>query len=358
MLHVVVFHLFRYSGGNDLLRVWLPIARAVLEGRDPAPFIDNLYGPLFPFALAGGLGAFGGGYPPGIDLVFVIADGASLWLLFRIALRRMSEPVARRLTLAILVSPLLWHGVIVRTQDEPLFVFFLLLTLDSLERGRETLAVSSAVLGTLFTKALFPLWVLPVLLAAGGGWRRLLLRIGSAGALTAAGMALYIAFGWDLQGRFHPTLDLRGSTTWFLFAGGGQPSSTAFRLGLVATALLCIAAGCAAVLRNAGEGPFRSASRGVVAVQAAFLVASPFSLPPHLVHGLPMLAWQAVDEGACEPRPPWRGIVLGLGFCLWQIPALWINSEFWSTIPLLIAGFALYWAWTGWIALARRASPA
>src|SRR5258705_1061737 len=45
--HLVVFHLFRYAGTNDLLNFWAPMARAVLDGRDPSAFTDTLSGPRF-----------------------------------------------------------------------------------------------------------------------------------------------------------------------------------------------------------------------------------------------------------------------------------------------------------------------
>lgn len=53
--HFVAFHLFHYAGTGDLLNGWLPMARAVLEGQDPGVYVDNMYGPFFPYALAFGL---------------------------------------------------------------------------------------------------------------------------------------------------------------------------------------------------------------------------------------------------------------------------------------------------------------
>lgn len=348
-IHILVFPLFRYAGGDDLLRVWVPIARAVLEGRDPVPHLDNLYGPFYPLVLAAGYGLTGGRHAPGIDIPFIVADACALVLLFRVAARRMSTALARRLTLAVLLSPLLWHNEIVRTQDESMFVLFLLLTLDLLDRGRELPGALAAALGTLCTKAVFPLWVFPILVSAGGGWRKTGLRITMAASLTVAGMAAYPAFGWDFPGSFHPVIDVRGSTTWFLVPGGAHASGTAFRVGLgLTTVLVALAGGWAAT--RAGDIRDR-AYCGVVAAQAVFFVACPFTLPPHLVQGLPFLAWQAVREETRSSKPGWKGRLLGLGFCLWQIPSVWLNSEFWREYPWLIAAFAAFWAWTGWLAL-------
>jgi len=347
--HLVVFHLFRYSGGDDLLRVWQPIARAVLEGKDPVPFIDNLYGPGFPFVLASGLALSGGRYLPGIGVPFIVADGIALVLLLRIASRRFPENVARRLTMAVLLSPLLWHNEAVRSQDESMFCLFLLLTLDLLDRGREVPGVLAAAMGTVLTKAVFPLWVFPILIAAGGGWRRTATRVALAGVLTLAGVSAYFALGWDFPGGFHPDIDVRGSTSWFLVPGGAEASVGVFRAGLLMTALLCSAAGFLAA-RRGPELRDRAAS-GVVAAQSAFIVVGPFTLPPHLVQGLPFLAWQAVREGVCAPRLTWKASLLGLGFCLWQIPSVWLNSEFWRDYPALILAFVAFWGWTGWLAL-------
>ena len=355
--HVLVFHVFQYAGSWDLIQVWDPIARAVLEGRDPTPWIDNLYGPLFPHVLAAGLGVSGGTYPPGIDLPFVLADAGALVLLFRIARRSFDEPVARRLTLAVLLSPILWHGVILRTQDEPLFLLFLLGTLDFLQRGKEAGGVVTAALGTAFTKAIFPFWVLPVLLAAGGDRRRMAARVAGAGGLTVALLGVFLLLGWNLAGRFHPTLDVRGSSTWFLFLGARQPPAGVFRAGLVATMLLLAVAGFLSGLLRRPAGTGDAAARGVVAVQGTFFVVSPFTLPPHLVHGLPFLAWQAVREGVTGERPSGTALALGAGFCLWQIPSLWLGSEFWSDYPLLIAAFAAWWGWTAWRAARGGGGP-
>ena len=345
--HLAVFHVFGYPGGHDLREVWTPIARAVLGGGDPGPWIDNLYGPLFPLVLAAGLWLSGGAYPPGIDLPFVLADAGALLLLFRIARRAFPEATARRLTLAVLLSPLLWHGVVVRTQDEPLFLLFLLGTLDLLQTRREAAAVVAAALGTLCTKALFPLWVLPVLLAGVGGAGRTAVRVAAAGLLTAALLGAFALGGWDPLCRLHPTLDVRGSSAWFLVLGDRQPSREVFLAGLAASSLLLAAAGLASAARRPAD-PGDAAARGVVMVQGGFFLLSPFTLPPHLVLGLPFLAWQSACEGAGEARAPLPGLLLGLGFCLWQIPALGLASEHWAGHPVLLAAFAGWWGWSAW----------
>ena len=347
--HVVVFHVFRYPGGDDLTRVWEPIARAVLEGRDPAPYVENLYGPIFPLVLAAGYALSGGSYVPSIGAPFLLADALSLVLLLRIARRRFPEALARRITLAVLASPVLWHGLIVRTQEEPLFALFLLWTVDLLDRKREGPAVFAAAFGTFCTKALFPLWVLPVLLAAGGGWRRVTARTALAGGLTLLGMGLYVGFGGGIRERFGPALAMFGSSPWTIFAGGSWDEPPVFRLGLALTAAGCCAAAFGAALR---PGRFPDlAARGVVAVQAAFLVLSPFSIPLYLAMGLPFLAWQAAEEGGAAGPVLSRGSLLVAAFALWQIPSCYLGAEHWMSRPWLVAPFALTWAWTGWLAL-------
>src|SRR5262245_13305752 len=46
--HLVVFHVFKYAGTNDLLNFWVPMAKDVLDGRDPSAHADSLSGPFFP----------------------------------------------------------------------------------------------------------------------------------------------------------------------------------------------------------------------------------------------------------------------------------------------------------------------
>jgi hypothetical protein len=345
--HLVVFHLFRYAGADDLLEFWVPMARAVLDGRDPGPFADNLSGPLFPYVTAAGLGWSGGRYAPGVDLPFVVADALALLLLLRIARRRVTEAASRRLVLAATLSPLVFLGVTVSTQDESLFVFFLLWTLDLSERGRVLPAAAVAALGTLFTKALFPLWALPVLLAGDGGSRGAVRRVGTAAAFTAVGLAAAFACGWGPAERPEISRVVFGTSAWTFFDSDGRVSSTTFHLGLAATAALAIVAAFVATRRRSGESTSDGAARGVVAVQAAFFAASPYTIPLHLVHGLPFLAWQALREGAAETRPSAAALALLAGFAAWQIPAFAVEASWWPGCAPLLAAFVAFWAWTG-----------
>jgi hypothetical protein len=356
--HLVVFHLFRYTGTNDLLNFWEPMARDVLAGRDPSAHTDPLSGPLFPCVMAIGLALSGGRYVPAIDVPLVAADAAGLWLLLRIARRRMPEESARRLVLAVLLSPLLWIGVTVCTQDEALFAFFLLATLDLADRGRDLGAAVVVALGTLATKALFPLWALPVLVATADGALAAARRVLRAAAWTAVGVAVAVACGWNVLARAESSRGAFGSSAWFLFVPDGRISSAAFHLGLAATALACVAAGLVAARRREGESGCDAAARGVVAVQAAFFVLCPYTIPFHLVHGLPFLAWQAVREGAGER--PLRGAAAALlaGFAAWQAPSIRLGAEEWSAAPLLSAAFAAFWGWTGWRAISAPWTPA
>ncbi len=348
--HLVVFHLFRYDGGHDLRNVWLPVANAVLDGTDPSVHIDNLYGPLFPECLAAGLRLWGRAYPPGIDTVFVLADGLGLLVLFGLARRHLTEPLARRLVLATLLSPVLWHGVVVRTQEESLFVLFLLVALDLLDRGREGVGALATALGTVFTKALFPLWAFPVLLAAGGGRRRATVRVVAAGALTVGALAAFHFAGWQPLGAKSGTLSVRGSSAWLLAPGLAHAGGAAFTAGVLLSAAGCVVAALAALPAREGESVVDRAARGAVAVQGAFFLLSPFTLPPHLVHALPFLWWLAVRGGACAERLSPTSLALAGGLVLWQVPALAVNSEHWSPRPWLVAPFVLWCAWTGWLA--------
>jgi hypothetical protein len=353
--HLVVFGLFRYPGGHDLLEVWKPAGEAALSGGDPWRHLDNLYGPLFPRILALGLWLSGTG--PGIDVPFIAADGAALVLLLRIARRAFPEETARRLTLAVLLSPLLWHGVTVRSQDEPMFAMFLLLALDLVLAGRHGWAALAAALGSLCTKAIFPLWVLPVLLAPRDGWRSTAVRVALAAGLTVVGFGALQAAGWGYSTAFHPVTTVRGTSLWLFLPAALRDSDLAVRAGLGATAMACAGAALACARAPGPSAPVHRAALGVVLVQAVFFVVCPFTLPPHLVHGLPFLAWQAVAEGAAEPKPPRAALLLAGLLCAWQVPAVALNAERWVAYPWLVVLFVATWAWTGWRACGTLGRP-
>jgi hypothetical protein len=346
--HVLAFHVLGWTGGGDLERVWTPTAQAVLDGRNPIPHLDNLYGPLFPWVLGAGLGWTGGAYPPGIDLPFLVADGVALWLLWRLASRRFPEATARRVVLVVLLSPLVWFDNTVQTQDESLFACLLLLTLDLLDTGRERWACVAAAMGTVFTKALFPFWVFPLLLAAGGGPRRVSMRVIAAGALTVGALALAVTLGWNPLSQFGDNINVFGTTPWLLFVSPKSLSPDALRIGLLATSLGCVLAAFAAWKRRGNETMTDAGARGVVAVQGVYVVLSPFLLTAHLAQGLPFLAWQAAREGACRPRPSKTAWLMLAGFALWQVPSLALKAERWHLYPVALACFSAFWAWTAW----------
>jgi hypothetical protein len=349
--HLVVFHVFRYAGCDDLLRVWAPMGRAVLAGSDPGAYADNFYGPLFPCFAAIGLAPSGGRYAPGADLAFVAADAATLWLVGRAARRRLPETTSRRLVLAVALSPLLWLGVTALSQDEALSAFFLLLVLDFADRGRGLAAAATAALGALCTKALFPLWALPVLLASSRGRRTTIRDVGAAAAFTAVGFAAAHLLGWRVAPEADRRAEAYGASSWRLVLPDGVVSAGAFRVGLAATAVLCVVAAVAATRPRAGDSATDSAARGVVAVQAVFFVVSPFTIGLHLVHGLPFLAWQVVREGGAERRTTPVAAALLAGFAAWQIPSLAVEASDWPKFPPLIVAFVAFWGWTGWRAV-------
>jgi hypothetical protein len=350
VVHVLAFHMLgRGAGSGDLQRVWGPAARAVLDGTDPVEHLDNLYGPLFPWVLASGLGAGGGGYAPAIGLPFLLADALGLVLLRRLSVRHLGDVASRRLTAAVLLAPFTWFLTVVNTQDEALFSCALLATVAALDAGRERIGGLAAAAGTWLTKALFPFWAFPVLLAAGGGANRTILRTVAAAALTLGGLFLAAALGWNALGQVRDNIDTRGSTSWFLFVdaakGVGPRAATA---GLAATALACVVAALAALRVREGESLPDRAARGVTAVQAAYVVATPFLLSAHLAQGFALVMWLAVRRGAADARPPRAALVLGAGTLLWQIPGLGVRAEEWHRHPwVLLLPWVAFWAWTG-----------
>jgi hypothetical protein len=350
--YAIVFHVFRYAGGHDLLSVWVPIARTVLEGGDPAPLVDNLYGPLYPHVLAAGLW-LGGGHAPATGLGFLLGDAASLVLVHRLARRRLDAVAARRVLLLVLLSPMVWHGLAVRMQDEPLFLACLLLVQDLLDRRREGWAAAASAIGVLLTKALLPLYLLPVLLAADGTWRERLRRVFLAGGATIAALALAVLAGWRPVTSAHGTLGVRGSSAWWLITDGSAPREV-FLAGLGFTAVACIAAAVFANRRVPGGDAGDRAARGVSATQSAFFVASPFVLPPHLAHGMAHVAWHVVRAGAARTRPPLSAHLLLVPLLGWQVVFTWLNPELAHTQPWVVAAFVTWCAFAGWHAIAAR----
>jgi len=345
--YVVVFHVFGYAGGWDMLHVWVPIADTVLAGGDTSLLVDNLYGPLYPHALAAGLW-IGGGHGPATGLVFLLGDALALVLLHRIATRRLPAGDARRIVLFVLFSPLLWHGLIVRTQDEALFLCFMLLVQDALDRKCERTAAVAAAAGALLTKALLPLYLLPILLAPAGTLRDRARRVALAGGAAVLALGAAAALGWDPAGREYGNLSVRGSSSWLLF-GLAEVAPSALTAGLGVTAIACIAAAFAAWPRRPGEDASDRAARGVSAVQSAFFVVCPFSLPSHMAHGLAHVGWQIVRE-----RDGWRTQVILLPFLAFQVVLTWLNPELWLDYPWLIA---LFVAWCAWVGIAAVRDP-
>jgi hypothetical protein len=352
--HLVVFHVFRYPGTVDLTDFWQPMARAVLDGRNPGAWADNMSGPLYPFVLAAGLGWSGARYVPGINAVFVAADALMLWLLLRIARRHLPETTARRILLVALVSPMLWVGDVACSQDEVIFACLLLAVFDLAETGRVAAAVVVAALGTLVTKALFPFWVMPVLVASAPGRGAAVRRLAIAAALTVAGIGIAVALRYDLLGHADANRIVRGTTPWAFFVPSAELDPSTYRTGLVAAAVACVVAGYLGARRRDGESAADAAVRGVVAVQAAFFAVSPYSLDYHLAHAWPFLAWMLVREGAAA-RPMRRaGAVLAAGYCVLPMIGFGIGAEGISGHRALLALFTGWCVFTGWRALAGR----
>ncbi len=353
--HALVFGLLGYHGGDDL-GVWESVARAVLEGGEHTGFLGNLYGPLLPYVLAAGLWIGGGNHPSTIDVPFVLADAGALFLLYRLARDRWGESPARRITLATMLVPLLWHGEVVRTQEESLLAFFLMLVLTLLRGGREVGACAAAVLGTLATKALFPFWVLPVLLAPGPTTGRSALRALAAGTATVLGLAVAAQFGWDWRGLASRAPGIGGSSSWVLLTritGGALPYSPLAGLGI--TALGCAAAALAALPRRTESGGLEDRTAlGVAAVTATYFVLSPLSLAAYIVQGLPLLLWWLWNAGTGTARPgswPWWAF---LGLLAWNVLSIPYTSEHWPDHPWLILLFVAYWGFVAACAVLGR----
>lgn len=126
-------------------------------------------------------------FPFWIRLPAILADAASLWIVYRIFSQRLHEPVIRWALLLLAISPVLilvsgFHG-----NTDPVVMFFVLLsvwlTQDGFGKGDMTDWASGAAFGAAMCIKILPLIVLPVLFFCRSGIRRRAIFVSSAAAV-------------------------------------------------------------------------------------------------------------------------------------------------------------------------------
>lgn len=166
------------------------------------------------------------------------------------------------------------------------------------------------------------------------------------GSLILLILATLHFLGWEVTGRY-TFAGVAGMSSWRLALLDSQPSTSLFRAGLAAAALSAAGVAFVAVRERTGETELDGAARGVVAVQGAFFLFSPFSLTYHMIQGLPFLAWQAIRAGATTAQPGLTATMLAFFYCVWQVGAVVIDNLRWQ--PLIICAFLGYCGWTAWL---------
>ena len=161
---------------------WSRIFGAGIYQADPAfnhpPSMIHVLGALS--WLATTTGVF---FPFWLRLPAILADAASLWIVYRIFARRLDEPSVRWGLLLLAASPALvlvsgFHG-----NTDPVVMFFVLLSVWATEEGQSDW-LSGAAFGAAMCVKVLPLIVLPVLFLCRPGLRRRVIFLGSAAAVV------------------------------------------------------------------------------------------------------------------------------------------------------------------------------
>jgi hypothetical protein len=310
----VLYVALGYEGVPDY-RSWIAWhAEPVLAGGIPGVDFRNGYGPFLPWLQGGGMALVG--HPVGVLIPFLIGDALVLWATTRMA-RDLGGAAAERWTCGWLVlSPILWHQVVVNGQDEPLFAGLLLTGVLLLHRGHDVAGGAFLALGLCATKITFGLYGAAAALALLPEWRRFARCTVAGLAVAGAVCGAFLALGATL---FQYTLDRHlqskgaagGSLPDFLLSMGFLDADQHRRLlpWVVALVLLCVLAG--AFRRS--QGLYLPRALGLVAVaHALFTGLMPGALTGYAGQGIAVLLLLLLVHG----RGPWTVILA------WTLPLL------------------------------------
>ncbi len=130
-------------------------------------------------------------FPFWLRLPAILADSASLWIVYRMFADRLHEPVVRWGLLLLAISPVLilvsgFHG-----NTDPVVMFFLLVAVRFTQTGKSDVW-SGAAFGAAMCVKILPVIVLPVLFFARPGLRRRAIFLGSAAAVMLVCWSPYI----------------------------------------------------------------------------------------------------------------------------------------------------------------------
>jgi len=151
-----------YGGTGDLNNVFYLQARTLIEGGFPYVDFSTNYSPYFCFLIALPLLLWND--PIAINLVFFVFDFLTLLVGYKLVSRYLNESNTRTFVWFYSFIPLSWLFIVYWNQDEVLLSFFLLTAAYLLSHGREKESAVTLGIGFLFTKFLFIVFCLPLVI--------------------------------------------------------------------------------------------------------------------------------------------------------------------------------------------------
>ncbi len=350
---LILFVLFSFDSFSDSW-AWKVHSTSVLEGLMPGRDFENLYAPLFHYLLAAGRFITPGQHWVGTLLPFVIGDFLALLYGGRVGGILLGRKGGTWVRAWLLVTPLLWHQLVVRGQDESLFLGLLLLGLYLVHERRPVAAGLTLALGLTVTKVTFAPYALGLLLVMQKGR----LKAALAFALpTAAVYGVYLVAG----GAILPTENLAAHQVNF-GAGISIPDALARvlpslppwpMLAFYAVAMAAAAVGTPLLARSGSV-----LTRGVIVltvVHASSMLAMPFCVSPYVAQGvaLPLLLFALLPADLRRRGVGLIGLIV-LGFF---VTLVWTKCRLFSVplkpLSILFHLFTL-WAAVGIIREARK----
>ncbi len=339
---VVLYVLLDYETASDSW-YWKVYSLKVLHGEFPGRDFPDGYAPLFLYLQAGSRFLLPGWHWVGTLFPFMVGDFLALLYGGRIGRALLGDRGGTWVRAWLLVTPLLWHQLVVRGQDESLFLGTLLLALAA-ALGRRPVATGLALsFGLLATKVTYAPYALGLLLVLREGrWRAF-----AAFAIPSAVVyGIHVAIGGSIFptgaiGEFERNFGLGVSLPDTL--GRVLPSlPNAPLLGFYALAMVAAAV---AVPLSLLRGSLLD--RGIITlavVHATTMLTMPFCVSPYIAQGVafPLLLFAVWPRGSAV-----KGVGLTTLVLLGLFAALsWTLSRVF-TIPLkpLSISFHLLCLW-------------
>lgn len=336
---------------------WDANTRGMAKGLVPGRDFFNLYGPLYPYLQAIGRWLTPTWDKVGTLWVFVIGDFIAVWAGGKIAGALLGPLAGKWVRLWLVVDPLLWHQLVVRAQDESLFVGTLLLPIWLIHRSRPWTGMVVLALGLCSTKITYAPYALGVLLALPGEGRSYRRAWVLWCAVVLGIYAAYLATGarW-MSGDNYST----HSVNWGVGVSLSDAARRLFPSLSVEAGLALYGISCAIAIpwycwRIRRRSLLERAVLGAAMAHAISLLTMPCSVSPYLAQGsaflLLMALWLPVEART-------RTAFLLLMVVATLLVVLYWTKSRWFSLPMKPTSIALH-AWAIWILWknAPRTSP-